>query len=353
MSDSTDPRSEQASAPPDRLDRANFERQVEPFRRELRLHCYRMTGSPHEAEDLVQETYLRAWRSLATFDGRGTLRAWLYRIATNACLNALASRKDQQRLLPEQRSPPTRQLPSGDAPTEIGWLAPYPDSHWIGIADDAPGPAARYEARESVQLAFVALIQQLPPRQRAVVLLCDVLGWSASEVGSLLGGSTASINSALQRARATLSTRYPEDRPRAAFPRDLEQRALLERYVKAWEATDLDGFVSLLKEDATYAMPPWGHWYRGRESIRDFFSKVWRFYGGFRLVATGANGQPAFALYACQPGTATYHAHSIQVLEVQGDVIATLTAFMKPPGLKLFAEFGLPLTAPDAGSRPY
>jgi RNA polymerase sigma-70 factor (ECF subfamily) len=344
MSDYSDPESQERSAHPDKLDRAAFERQVGPFRRELRLHCYRMMGSPHDAEDLVQETYLRAWRSLDSFEGRGSLRAWLYQIATNTCLNALASRKDQYRLLPHQRSPSTQQMPSGDPATEIMWLAPYPDSHMVGIVDDAPGPAARYETRESVQLAFVALIQQLPPRQRAVVLLCDVLGWSAQEVTSLLGGSSASINSALQRGRATLSKRYPEDRPRGASISDQAQRALIERYVRAWESADLDGFVSLLKEDATYAMPPWGLWYRGRDSIRAFFAYVWRGYGGFRLVATGANWQPAFALYTCNSKDPTFRAHSIQVLEIHGDAICALTAYLKPLAPELFAEFGLPLT---------
>jgi len=344
MSDHSEPKSEEHSAHPDKLNPAGFERQAEPFRRELRLHCYRMTGSPHEAEDLVQETYLRAWRSLGSFEGRGSLRAWLYSIATNACLNALASRKDQHRLLPDQRWPPSQQMPSGDPPMEIMWLAPYPDSHLMGIADDAPSPAARYETRESVQLAFVALIQTLPPRQRAVALLCDVLGWSAHEAASLLGGSSASINSALQRARATLSKRYPEGRPRGALIPDQAQRALLERYVRAWESADLDGFVSLLKEDATYAMPPSRHWYRGRDSIRAFLAYVWRGRSGFRLVATGANGQPAFALYSCKPGDPTYRAHSIEVLEIQGDAISAVTKYLKPLAPELFAEFGLPLT---------
>lgn len=330
-------------APPDKVDRAGFERQLESLRRELRLHCYRMTGSPHDAEDLVQETYLRAWRSLHTFEGRSTLRAWLYRIATNACLNALASRKEQHRLLPDQRSPPAHDAPSGGPLLDVSWLAPYPDSQLAGIADDAPGPAARYESRESVQLAFIALIQRLSPRQRAVVLLCDVLGWPANEAASLLGGSLASINSALQRGRATLSARYPSDRPRIALQPDHAQRALLERYVRAWERFDLDGFVSLLKEDATYAMPPWGEWYQGRDSIRTFFSGVWRAYGGFHLVATRANGQPAFGLYSRNASDPIYRAHSIQVLELQRDTISSLTAFMKPIGPALFGDFGLPL----------
>jgi RNA polymerase sigma-70 factor, ECF subfamily len=348
MSDTRVPTSDKHPAPSAKLDRADFERRVEPYRRELRLHCYRMSGSPHDAEDLVQETYLRAWRGLGGFEGRGSVRSWLYQIATNACLSALERRKNQHRLLPEQRSPPALEAPSGPPATEIAWLAPYPDSQLEGIADEAPGPAVRFESRESVQLAFVALVQLLPPRQRAIVLLCDVLGWAVQEAASLLGGSTASINSALQRGRATLSKRYPDDRPRGVGTPDQEQRALVESYVRAWESYDLDGFVSLLKEDATYAMPPFEQWYLGRDSIRGFFSQVWRYYGGFRLVATGANGQLAFALYSCKPGDPIYRAHSIQVLELRDESISALTAFMKPPGLELFPLFGFPLTVSDA-----
>jgi RNA polymerase sigma-70 factor (ECF subfamily) len=348
MNDDRDPKPAEHSSDPDKLDRADFARELEPFRHALKLHCYRMVGSPHEAEDLVQETYLRAWRSLDSLESRGSLRAWLYRIATNACLNALASRKDRHRLLPDQQSPPTDQMPSGDPPTDIVWLAPYPDSNLVGIADEAPNPAARYEARESVQLAFVALIQQLPPRQRATLLLCDVLGWSAYETASLLGGSTASVNSALQRARATLGKRYPEGRERGVSRPDQAQRALIDRYVRAWEGADLDGFVSLLKEEATYAMPPWRQWYRGRDAIRAFFSKAWKAYGGFRLVATGANCQPAFGLYSCKAGESTFHAHSIQVLEIQGNAVSALTLYVKPLGPGLFADFGLPLIRSDA-----
>jgi RNA polymerase sigma-70 factor (ECF subfamily) len=195
-----------------------------------------------------------------------------------------------------------------------------------------------------VQLAFIALIQQLPPRQRAIVLLCDVLGWSAQEAATLFGGSLVSINSALQRGRATLSKRYPDERPKALPKPDETQSALLESYVRAWESHDVDGFVSLLQEDATYAMPPFEEWYLGRESIRSFFSQVWRSYGGFRLVATGANRQPAFGLYSTKPGESIYRAHSIQVLELRDGSISALTVFMKPPGLELFPLFGLPLT---------
>ena len=183
-----------------------FEQLAEPLRRELKLHCYRMLGSLHEAEDAVQETYLRAWRSSGSFDGRGTFRAWLYRIATNACLDALAGRKHAQRLLPDQRAPATAEMPDGMPAADVAWLEPYPDSDLDGIADDAPNPEARYTSRQAVQLAFVAVIQQLPPRQRAVLLLCDVLGWSAAEAAELLSGSAASVNSALTYLLPPLSS---------------------------------------------------------------------------------------------------------------------------------------------------
>jgi RNA polymerase sigma-70 factor (ECF subfamily) len=187
-----------------------FEALAEPFRRELKLHCYRLLGSLHEAEDAVQETYFRAWRSFDAFDG-GSHRAWLYRIATNVCLNALASRKQGQRLLPGQFGPATVEMLYGVPPADAEWLEPYPSSILEGLADNAPNPEARYTSREAVQLAFVAAIQQLPPRQRAVILLCDVLDWAAAEATILLGGSIASVNSAVQRAREALAKRYLTD----------------------------------------------------------------------------------------------------------------------------------------------
>jgi RNA polymerase sigma-70 factor, ECF subfamily len=327
-----------------------FEQLAEPLRRELKVHCYRMLGSVREAEDLVQDTYLRAWRSFGSFDGRGSFRAWLYRIATNACLDALAGRRHAQRVLPDQRAPATAEMPDGAPATDVAWLEPYPDSNLEGIADEAPNPEARYLSREAVQLAFVAVIQQLPPRQRAVLLLCDVLGWSAAEAATLLGGSTASVNSALQRSRETLAKRYPDGQPPVALPPNRAQQELLGRYLQAWEGRDLDGFVFLLKEDATYTMPPLPQWYAGRAAIRTFFGWAWRSYGGFRLVATAANRQPAFAAYSRVNADAPWAAHSIHVLSLDQDTISSLTLFAKPTGPQLFDAFGLPLIIPDTSS---
>jgi RNA polymerase sigma-70 factor, ECF subfamily len=323
-----------------------FEQLAEPFRRELKVHCYRMLGSLHEADDAVQEAYLRAWRSFERFEG-GSFRAWLYRIATNACLDALASRKHAQRFLPDQRAPATADMPDGTPATDVAWLEPYPDTDLEGIADDAPNPEALYTSRQAVQLAFVAAIQQLPPRQRAALLLCDVLGWAATETATLLGGTTASVNSALQRARETLAKRYPEGRAQAAPPPSRAQQELLGRYLRAWEGCDLDSFVSLLKEDATYTMPPLPQWYAGREAIRAFFGWAWTFYDGFRLVPAAANRQPAFAAYSRLEADAPWLAHSIQVLSLEQDTIATVTLFAKPDSPRLFGAFGLPLTLPD------
>jgi RNA polymerase sigma-70 factor (ECF subfamily) len=331
-------------------ERANqaFARLAEPFRRELKLHCYRMLGSLHEAEDAVQDAYLRAWRSFDGFDGRGSFRAWLYRIATNACLDALASRKNMRRLLPNQQAPATaaEQMPGGAPPTDIAWLEPYPDSDLEGIADDAPNPEARYSSREAVQLAFVAVIQQLPPRQRAALLLCDVMGWSADETSHLLGGSIASVNSALQRARETLAKRYPDGRPPTASRPSPDQQKLLDRYLRAWEGHDLNGFAALLKEDATFTMPPWLQWYAGRESIRSFVAIAWKSCGGVRLAPTAANGQPAFAVYT-RTGAHAWAAQSIHVLTLEQEMIATLTVFLEPA---VFQAFGLPLTLGDGVS---
>ena len=324
---------------------AAFERLAEPFRREIKLHCYRMLGSLQDADDLVQETFLRAWRSFESFDG-GNVRAWLYRIATNACLNTLASRKHTQRLLPDQHLPATDQMPNGKPATEVSWLEPYPDSNLEGLAENTLNPEARYTSRESVQLAFVAAIQELPPRQRAAILLCDVMGWATAEAAALLGGSTASINSALQRARETLARRYPHGRPTDIAGPNAEQRQLLNRYLEAWERLDVDNFVATLKHDATYTMPPLPQWYAGRQAIRTFFEWAWKAYEGHRMVPTVANRQPGFAAYSRNRVDAPWEAHSIHVLTLEETTISALTLFVKPDSPRLFTAFGLPLSLP-------
>src|SRR5438309_11654430 len=230
----------------------SFESLAERHRREIQVHCYRMLGSIHDAEDVVQETLLRAWRGLDAFERRTSFRGWLYRIATNACLTAL-SRRAHGRVLPEDEAPPSAFAPLGTPASDVAWLEPYPDSALDGIPDDEPGPEARYEMREAVQLAFVAALQELPPRQRAALLLRDVFGLSAAETSATLDASVASTNSALQRARATLKRRLPDRRETLPMS-DERQRSLLVRYVKSWEARDIDGFVALLKEDAAWSM---------------------------------------------------------------------------------------------------
>jgi RNA polymerase sigma-70 factor (ECF subfamily) len=327
-------------------DRQAFQQLTEPHRRELQVHCYRILGSFHDAEDLVQETLLRAWRGLRGFDGRASTRYWLYRIATNACLNALASRANARRVLPETHGPASEQMPDREPASDINWLEPYPDSALEHVADNAPGPAARYEMREAVQLAFIAAIQLLPPRQRAALVLSDVLGWSAAECARLLDSSVAAINSALQRARVTLEERLPESPPRLAVPESEAHRALLERYVRAWENTDVDGFTALLREDAVMSMPPWKQWYRGRTAIAAFFRRTARPGGHapFRLVPTAANRQPAFAFYS-RWQSPEWRFHSIQLLTLQEQSIVVMTSFVMP---SLASAFDLPVVLPDA-----
>jgi RNA polymerase sigma-70 factor (ECF subfamily) len=240
--------------------------------------------------------------------------------------------------MPDQLGGPATQRPQGRADTGTLWIEPYPDAELESVPDPAAGPDARYELRESVRLAFITAIQQLPPRQRAVLLLADVMGWSAIEVSSVLDASVVSVNSTLQRARAKLAT-LDRSVPQASMT-DENQRSLLERYVQAWESADLERFVALLKEDAIYSMPPWREWYRGRRSIGDFFGAVWPAYRGFRLVPVGANLQPAFALYSLG-AEGRWNAHSIQLLALNQGGIAVLTMFMQPLAQKLFTAFQL------------
>jgi RNA polymerase sigma-70 factor (ECF subfamily) len=247
-------------------------------------------------------------------------------------------------LLPDQLGPASPALPPGAPANDLPWLEPYPDSELEGILHAAPNPEARYSSREAVQLAFVAGLQQLPPRQRAALMLCDVLGWTAAEAAALLDGTTAAINSALQRARETMSKRYPHGRPLEVPLAGDAHEEILGRYLRAWEGHDLDGFVALLKEDAAAVMPPWLEWYSGRGTIRAFFEAAWKTCGGLRLVATAANGQPAFAVYERKAAGEHFEAHSLHVLTLENDAISTMTVFVEP---RLVLAFGLPATVGD------
>jgi len=298
-----------------------LEEAFERHRRELHVHCYRMLASYDDAEDAVQESFLRAWRSRESFDGDNA-RAWLYRIATNVCLDRSRARQRRAR-----------------AGTEVSWLTPYPDTLLDQVPAEADEPDQVYVARETIELAFLAALQVLPPRQRATLLLTDVLGWSAAESARLLDSSVAAVNSALQRARATLKERLA-GRPRIAVSASDEQRALLERYVHAWESTDVDGFTALLKEDAVMSMPPWRQWYRGRAAVAAFFAHTGRRGGHapFRIVPTAANCQPACAFYS-RWQSPEWRFHSVQLLTLHEDSIAAMTSFVMP---QLASVFDLP-----------
>jgi RNA polymerase sigma-70 factor (ECF subfamily) len=306
---------------------------AEQYRRELLAHCYRMTGSVHDAEDLVQETYLRAWRAYHSFEGRSSVRTWLYRIATNVCLTALEG-KDRRPLPTGLGQPGSTAGDPLDERGEVPWLEPAPDAL-------LSGPEAAAETRESIRLAFVAALQHLPARQRAVLILRDVLRWKAAEVAEALGTSTAAVNSALQRAHAQMEkVKASEDtvgEPTAA------QRALLERYVEAFWDKDIDAIVSMLTRDAIWEMPPFAAWYQGNENIgRLIDTQCPGNEHDMPMVATWANGQPAFGLYMRQPdgGFAPFH---LQVLTLGDGGVQHVAAFFSEP---LFATFGLPERLP-------
>ncbi len=316
-----------------------FRRLTDPHRRELHVHCYRILGSVQDAEDLVQETLLAAWRGLEQFDGRASLRAWLYRIATNRCLNALRdSARRPQRAVPE---PPGMPAPSRWA--EPVWLQPYPDVLLEELPDSDRGPEARYEAREAIELAFIVALQQLPPRQRAALLLRDVLGFRTHEVASMLDTSEASVKGALQRARAALDAHGPlGGRDEAPIAGSAEERELVGRFADAVESGDVDAVVSLLTADAWVTMPPVPHEYHGRAAIAAFLRNRATSRGGpFRVVPTRANAQPAFGCYFPSPHTMIARPYGLLVLTLDGDGIAALTWFSDT---SVFAGFGLPRT---------
>jgi RNA polymerase sigma-70 factor, ECF subfamily len=307
----------------------SFEQRVEPFRGELHAHCYRMLGSIFDADDALQETLLRAWRGLAGFQGRSSLRSWLYTIATNTCLTQIARRP--KRVLPIDYGPAADPHAAPGMPVvESVWLEPYPDDTF-GLEDQLASPAARYEQREGVELAFVAALQHLAPNQRAVLVLREVLGFSAKETATMLDTTVASANSALQRARAAVQERVPEQTQQETL-RSLGDAALSEivdRYVDAWERCDVDAFAAMLVEDATFTMPPLSTWYHTREAIATWaavfsLSGAWH----WRTVLTRANGQPALAFYAWDDGAGTYLPFALNILTFRGDQICDVTAFI-------------------------
>jgi RNA polymerase sigma-70 factor (ECF subfamily) len=323
-----------------RGDEHAFRTLTDPFRRELHFHCYRMLGSMHDAEDALQETLLAAWRGLRGFERRASLRAWLYRIATNRCLNAL---RDAGRRPPPPVEPPF-QAPAPTRVAEPTWLEPYPDVMLEGIADAAPGPAARYETKETVALAFIAALQALPPRQRAALILRDVLGYHAPEVAGMLDSSEEAVKSALKRARATLEVRRRQTTGGAApAPDSPLERDLVRRFAVAFESDDVDGIVALLTDDAWMSMPPATLEYQGRAAIGDFLRQVvaWRAGQRVRLVATRANTQPAFGSYRSDPHAPIAHATGLVVLTLEGERIGAVTQFLDT---SLLARFGLPRT---------
>ena len=318
-----------------------FGQLVDPYRRELHVHCYRILGSVQDAEDAVQETLLSAWQGFAAFEGRASMKTWLYRIGTNRCLKSLRSASRRPRPIPNRRN---RSLPEPTRSGEVLWLEPYPDVLLEGLADTPPGPEARYEAREAISLAFITALQLLPPRQRAVLILRDVLGFRAAEVAEMLDVSHESVTSALKRARATLARERTAQQPPPP-PHSAAEQKLADRLARAFEGSDVQRLVSLLTEDAWVRMPPLPFEYQGRELATQFFE--WGFQGGckFRLIPIRANGQPAFGLYVRDPRTEIAHANGLLVLGLAGDRISTITRF--DPGV--FPHFGLPRTIADGG----
>jgi RNA polymerase sigma-70 factor, ECF subfamily len=325
-------------------DQNAFARLVEPYRAQLRAHCYRMLGSLPDAEDALQDTLLRAWRGLGRFESRSSLRSWLYTIATNAGLREIERRP--RRVLPVDYAPAADPHGTPAEPlTESAWLEPYPDAE-LGLASDLLGPDARYEQRESIELAFTAALQHLPPRQRAVLILRDVLGFSARETAEALETTPVSVDSALQRAHRTVDERLPARTQQATLQTlgDEKLRELVAKFADAWERHDVDTVVALLADDARMTMPPQPSWYRGRDAIAAFLRRFPLAPSRhFRLVPTGANGQPAFAGYLWNAQAGAFEAESILVLTLGGDRIEEMTAFRTP---EVFPFFGLPLHLP-------
>lgn len=320
-------------------DEAAFREQLEPHRRELLAHCYRMLGSAQDAEDAVQDTLLNAWRGMQRFEGRSSLRSWLYTIATNVCLRMIERRP--ARVLPIDFGPPTDpHSPLGPPLAESTWLEPYPDAE-LGLGDALAGPEARYLQREAIELAFIAALQHLPARQRAVLILRDVLGFSGAEVAAALETTATSVYSLLQRAHATLDQRLPERSQSTALRSlgDEQLRAIVNRYVEAWAAGDVGAIVAMLTEDATLAMPPTASWLRGRDAIgTGLLAGPLAGERRWRLLPTSANAQVAMGVYVLDPA-GVFGPYGVTVLSLRDDLVAEITTFRDPSAP---ARFGLP-----------
>jgi RNA polymerase sigma-70 factor (TIGR02960 family) len=320
-------------------DEVAFRELTEPFRRELEFHCYRMLGSVQDAEDVLQETMLAAWRGLGSFERRSSLRTWLYRIATNRCLNVL---RDTGRR-PHSTPPLTFEIPAPTRMSDPHWLEPYPDDRLGWLTDTQPGPATRYESRESIELAFIAALQRLPGRQRAVLVLRDVLGFHAAETATMLGTSVEAVKSALKRARATIEQELGDPTQRIAPPRpaSVEEQELVERFARAFLADDIDGMVALVTESAWFRMPPARQEYRGPKLIGAFLTAVSEGHSGqsSRLIATRANGEPAFGTYYVDPLSGAVGQSGLLVLSLTGAKFSELTWFL---GHRYLERFDLP-----------
>jgi RNA polymerase sigma-70 factor (ECF subfamily) len=322
-------------------DEEAFRHLVDRHQRELHVHCYRILGSVEDAEDQVQETFLAAWHGIAGFEARASVRAWLFRIATNRCLDALRARRR-----PTVPAAPPPGLPEPSSSSEVIWLQPYPDVLLEELPEPAPGPEARYEAKEAISLAFVTALQLLPPRQRAVLVLRDVLGFRSREVAAMLESSEDSVTSALRHARANLHRRLPSPADPPPVPGSAVEREVVERLTGAYDTGDVDALVALLTDDAVVATPLAPVTYDGRSAAGRFLrSGVFRDGRTYRLIATRANGQPAFGLYVRDPVTGVAHAHGMLVLTLAGGRIRAITGFDN----SVLPVFGLPRTLPDHG----
>ncbi|WP_223167323.1 sigma-70 family RNA polymerase sigma factor [Nonomuraea sp. SYSU D8015] len=322
-------------------DDAAFTRLVAPLHRELHAHCYRMLGSAHDADDALQDALLRAWRGLARFEGRSTLRSWLYTVATRTCLDLVETRG--KRALPVDLGPASDRAVTDGAPrTDVAWLGPYPGSD----------PDARYERREAVELAFVAALQHLPGNQRAALVLFEVLGFSAAEIADMMRTTTTSVNSALARARKIVADRVqsPSQQETLRAVGDARVREIVAGYAAALERGDADALVALLTEDVTWSMPPLPHWYRGLEAVTDFATRLpLGSCGSWRHLPTQANGQPAVASYLWDDAAGAHLGWAINVLTLRGDRVAEITSFI---GSGHFPAFGLPASLPEPSAAP-